>query len=71
MRISPISRETIFEKERTKAGLASASARGRKGEAPFKMTNAKLRLEMAVMSEQVFPSLSGNDKLQKVSLFDA
>ncbi|KIC70691.1 hypothetical protein DB44_GN00040 [Candidatus Protochlamydia amoebophila] len=51
MRILPISRETSFEKERSKVDLASASAHGRKGEAPFKMTNAKLRLAMAVMSE--------------------
>ena len=36
--------------ERTKAGLASARARGRKGGAPFKMTAAKLRLAMSAMS---------------------
>jgi DNA invertase Pin-like site-specific DNA recombinase len=36
--------------ERTKAGLASARARGRKGGAPFKMTAAKLHLAMSAMS---------------------
>ena len=35
--------------ERTKAGLAAARARGRKGGAPFKMTTAKLRRAMAAM----------------------
>lgn len=38
--------------ERTKAGLASARARGRKGGAPYKMTPAKLRLAMASMSSR-------------------
>lgn len=37
--------------ERTKAGLASARARGRKGGAPFKMTPPKLRLAMATMGK--------------------
>lgn len=37
--------------ERTKAGLASARARGRKGGAPFKMTPAKLRLALASMGK--------------------
>lgn len=37
--------------ERTKAGLASARARGRKGGAPFKMTPSKLRLAMASMGK--------------------
>lgn len=37
--------------ERTRAGLASARARGRKGGRPFKMTTAKLRLAMAVMGK--------------------
>lgn len=37
--------------ERTKAGLASARARGRSGGAPFKMTTAKLRLAMAAMGQ--------------------
>jgi DNA invertase Pin-like site-specific DNA recombinase len=37
--------------ERTKAGLASARARGRKGGAPFKMTIAKVRLAMAAMEQ--------------------
>ena len=35
--------------ERTKAGLASARARGHKGGAPFKMTAAKVRFAMAAM----------------------
>ena len=37
--------------ERTKAGLASARARGRKGGAPFKMTAAKVRLAQAAMGK--------------------
>lgn len=37
--------------ERTKAGLASARARGRRGGAPFKMTPAKVRLAMAAMGQ--------------------
>ena len=39
--------------ERTKAGLASARARGRKGGAPFKMTAAKLRLAMGQVETHV------------------
>jgi DNA invertase Pin-like site-specific DNA recombinase len=38
--------------ERTKAGLASARARGRKGGAPFMMTAAKVRLAMAAMGQK-------------------
>lgn len=38
--------------ERTKAGLASARARGQKGGAPFKMTAAKVRLAMAAMGQK-------------------
>jgi hypothetical protein len=38
--------------ERTKAGLASARARGRRGGAPFKMTAAKVRLAMAAMGQK-------------------
>ncbi len=38
--------------ERTKAGLESARARGRKGGAPYKMTPAKLRLAMASMGKR-------------------
>jgi DNA invertase Pin-like site-specific DNA recombinase len=45
--LAEFERELISE--RTKAGLASARARGRKGGAPFKMTAAKLRVAMAVM----------------------
>jgi DNA invertase Pin-like site-specific DNA recombinase len=37
--------------ERTKAGLESARARGRKGGAPYKMTPAKLRLAIASMGK--------------------
>ncbi|KAA0895468.1 recombinase family protein [Oryzomonas rubra] len=44
-----------FEKEqlreRTRAGLAAARARGRKGGAPFKMTPAKVRLAAASMGK--------------------
>ena len=38
--------------ERTRAGLAAARARGRKGGAPFKMTPAKLRLALAAMGKK-------------------
>ena len=37
--------------ERTKAGLASARSRGRKGGAPYKMTVAKLQLLQAAMKQ--------------------
>jgi DNA invertase Pin-like site-specific DNA recombinase len=37
--------------QRTKAGLARARARGRKGGAPFKMTTAKLRLALVAMAQ--------------------
>ena len=37
--------------EHTKAGLASARIRGRKGGAPFKMTAAKVRLAQAAMGK--------------------
>ena len=37
--------------ERTKAGLASARARGRRGGAPYRMTPAKVRLAMAAMGK--------------------
>ena len=42
-------RELIVE--RTKAGLASARARGRNGGRPFKMTAAKLRLAQAAIGQ--------------------
>jgi DNA invertase Pin-like site-specific DNA recombinase len=48
--LSEFERELISE--RTKAGLASARARGRNGGAPFKMTAAKLRLAMASMGQR-------------------
>jgi DNA invertase Pin-like site-specific DNA recombinase len=38
--------------ERTKAGLASARTRRRKGGAPFKLTAAKVRLAMAAMGRR-------------------
>jgi DNA invertase Pin-like site-specific DNA recombinase len=47
--LAEFERELISE--RTKAGLVSARARGRKGGAPFKMTAAKLRLAMAAMGK--------------------
>lgn len=47
--LAEFERELISE--RTKAGLASARARGRKGGAPPKMTPAKLRLAMAAMGQ--------------------
>lgn len=45
--LAEFERELISE--RTKAGLESARARGRKGGRPFKMTPAKVRLAMASM----------------------
>ena len=47
--LAEFERELISE--RTKAGLESARARGRKGGRPFKMTPAKVRLAMASMSQ--------------------
>ena len=47
--LAEFERELISE--RTKAGLASARARGRSGGAPFKMTVAKVRLAMAAMGQ--------------------
>ena len=44
--------ERDLNSERTKAGLESARARGRKGGAPYKMTPAKLRLAMASMGKR-------------------
>lgn len=48
--LAEFERELISE--RTKAGLASARARGRKGGARYKMTAAKLRLAMASMGKR-------------------
>lgn len=45
--LAEFERELISE--RTKAGLASARARGKKGGAKYKMTAAKVRLAMAAM----------------------
>jgi len=47
--LAEFERELISE--RTKAGLASARARGHKGGAPFKMTAPKVRLAMAAMGK--------------------
>ena len=47
--LAEFERELIVE--RTRAGLASARARGRNGGRPFKMTPAKLRLAQAAMGE--------------------
>ena len=47
--LAEFERELIVE--RTKAGLASARARGRNGGRPFKMTAAKLRLAHAAMGQ--------------------
>ncbi|WFP17534.1 MULTISPECIES: recombinase family protein [Micrococcales] len=47
--LAEFERELISE--RTKAGLTSARARGRKGGRPFKMTPAKVRLAMASMGQ--------------------
>ncbi|AOD24647.1 transposon DNA-invertase (plasmid) [Rhodococcus sp. p52] len=48
--LAEFERELISE--RTKAGLASARARGRKGGRPYKVTPAKLRLAMASMGKK-------------------
>ena len=48
--LAEFERELIVE--RTKAGLASARARGRNGGRPYKMTAAKLRLAQAAMGQK-------------------
>jgi len=48
--LAEFERELIVE--RTKAGLASARARGRNGGRPYKMTAAKLRLAQATMGQR-------------------
>jgi DNA invertase Pin-like site-specific DNA recombinase len=47
--LAEFERELIAE--RTKAGLAAARARGRRGGAPYKMTPAKVPLAMAAMGQ--------------------
>lgn len=47
--LAEFERELISE--RTKAGMASARARGRKGGRPFTMTPAKIRLAMSAMGQ--------------------
>jgi DNA invertase Pin-like site-specific DNA recombinase len=47
--LAEFERELIVE--RTRAGLASARARGRRGGRPYKMTSAKLCLAMAAMGQ--------------------
>jgi len=47
--LAEFERELISE--RTKAGLASARSRGRKGGGPYKMTPAKVRLAIASMGQ--------------------
>lgn len=51
--------------ERTKAGLTSARARGRKGGRPYKMTAAKLRLAMAAMGK---PETKVGDLCKKLGI---
>lgn len=48
--LAEFERELIIE--RTKAGMAAARARGRRGGRPYKMTAAKLRLAMASMGRE-------------------
>ena len=48
--LAEFERELIVE--RTKAGLAAARARGRKGGRPRKMTASKIRMAMAAMSDR-------------------
>lgn len=48
--LAEFERELIVE--RTKAGLSSARARGRRGGRPYKMTPAKLRLAQAAMGRR-------------------
>lgn len=47
--LAEFERELIVE--RTRAGLAAARARGRKGGRPRKMTSSKIRMAMAAMSD--------------------
>jgi DNA invertase Pin-like site-specific DNA recombinase len=44
--------EHELKAERTKAGMAAARARGRRGGRPYKMTLAKLRVALAAMGKR-------------------
>lgn len=61
--LADFERELISE--RTRAGLASARSRGRKGGRPFKMTPAKLRLAMAAMGQ---PETKVGDLCQELGI---
>lgn len=61
--LAEFERELIIE--RTKAGLASARARGRHGGRPFKMTPAKLRLACASMGK---PETSVRDLCEELGI---
>jgi DNA invertase Pin-like site-specific DNA recombinase len=61
--LAEFERELISE--RTKAGLASARARGRKGGAKYKMTAAKLRLAMAALGQ---PETKVNDLCKELGI---
>jgi DNA invertase Pin-like site-specific DNA recombinase len=64
--LSEFERELISE--RTRAGLASARARGRKGGAPFKMTVAKVRLAMAAMAAMGQPKTNVADLCRELGV---
>src|SRR3546814_10715802 len=63
--LAEFERELIVE--RTKAGLAAARSRGRKGGRPFKMTLANLRLANAALGkpETVVPDLCPEFGIQR------
>ena len=61
--LAEFERELISE--RTRAGLASARARGHKGGAPFKMTAPKVRLAMAAMGQ---PGTNVGDLCKKLGI---
>ena len=61
--LAEFERELIAE--RTKAGLASARARGRRGGPPFKMTVAKVRLAMSAMGQ---PGTNSSDLCRELGV---